>query len=78
MMIMCKYKFVNWNKWITLGGDVDKEGGYVCVAEGSLEKMPNQYVELEVLTGLESPVDLAEARNTSVAVDLKTIEELKK
>ena len=34
---MCKYKFVNWNKWITLGGDVDKEGGYVCVAEGSLE-----------------------------------------
>ena len=48
------------------------------VTEGKLDKMPNQYVEIEVLTGLDSPVDLAEARNTSVAVDLKTMEELKK
>ena len=48
------------------------------VKNSVLEKMPNQYVELEVLTGLDSPVDLAEARNTSVAVDLKTMEELKK
>lgn len=37
MMMMCKYKFVNWNKWLTLGGDVDNEDGYVCVTEGSLE-----------------------------------------
>ena len=36
-MMMCKYKFINWNKWLTLGGDVDNEDGYVCVAEGSLE-----------------------------------------
>lgn len=69
----------------TVHGNID--GGHTLrtiiecqkdVAAGELEKMPNQYVELEVLTGLESPVDLAEARNTSVAVDLKTIEELKK
>jgi len=43
-----------------------------------LEKLPNQFVEVEVITGLSSPEELAEARNTSVAVDLKSIEELRK
>ena len=55
-------------------------------AQGKLEKspkqytdkMPNQYVELEVITGLSAPEGLAEARNTSVAVDLKSMEELRK
>ena len=41
-------------------------------------KMPNQYVEMEIITGLASPEGLAEARNTSVAVDLKSMEELRK
>lgn len=48
------------------------------VARGELEKMPNQYVEVEVIVGLDSPEGLAEARNTSVAVDLKSMEELRK
>lgn len=43
-----------------------------------VDKMPNQYVEIEVITGLTSPEGLAEARNTSVAVDLKSMEELRK
>lgn len=42
------------------------------------DQMPDQYVEMEVITGLTSPEGLAEARNTSVAVDLKSMEELRK
>ncbi len=38
----------------------------------------DRYVFLEVFTGLDSPVELAKARNTSVQVDLKSIEELNK
>lgn len=38
---------------------------------------PERYVFMEIITGIDSPVDLAEARNTSVQVDLKSIEELK-
>ena len=37
----------------------------------------DRYVFFEALTGLDSTVELAEARNTSVQVDLKSIEELK-
>ena len=48
------------------------------VAAKKLEKMPDQYVEMEIITGLVSPEGLAEARNTSVAVDLKSMEELRK
>ena len=48
------------------------------VRDGVLEAMPNQYVEVEVIVGLDSPEGLAEARNTSVAVDLKSMEELRK
>lgn len=36
-----------------------------------------RYVFMEIFTGLETPVELAAARNTSVQVDLKSIEELK-
>lgn len=39
--------------------------------------LDDRYVFFEFITGLDSPVDLAEARNTSVQVDLKSIEELK-
>ena len=48
------------------------------VKKQELEEMPNQCVEVEVITGLDSPEGLAEARNTSVAVDLKSMEELRK
>lgn len=46
--------------------------------EKTLPQMPKQYVEIEVITGLSSPEGLAEARNTSVAVDLKSMEELRR
>lgn len=36
----------------------------------------NRYVFFEFITGIDSPVELAAARNTSVQVDLKSIEEL--
>ena len=36
----------------------------------------NRYVFFEIFTGIESPVELAAARNTSVQVDLKSIAEL--
>lgn len=39
--------------------------------------LPEQFVEFEVITGLSMPEDLAEARNNSVAVDTKSMEELK-
>jgi|GEM_PF-223346 len=52
------------------------------VKKSALEKepleMPEQFVEVEIITGLSSPEALAEARNTSVAVDLKSMEELRK
>lgn len=38
----------------------------------------DRYVFFEILTGLDSPVELAAARNTSVQVDLKSIAELEK
>ena len=37
-----------------------------------------QYVFFEFFTGIKSPADLAEARNTSIQVDTRSIEELKK
>ena len=72
----------------TIHGDID--GGHTLriilehnkkLAEAkklgkNLEDFPEQYVEFEAITNLNSSVDLAEARNTSVAVDTKTIEEL--
>lgn len=36
----------------------------------------NRYVFFEIITGMDSPVELAAARNTSVQVDLKSIAEL--
>lgn len=38
----------------------------------------DRYVFMEIFTGIEAPVELASARNTSVQVDLKSIEELQK
>jgi hypothetical protein len=39
--------------------------------------LDKRYVFLEIFTGLDSPANLAAARNTSVQVDLRSIEELK-
>ena len=73
--------------WVTLGmtdaaihGDID--GGHtlriILSAQDALGGlMPEQYVEFEVITGLKTAVDVAEARNTSVALDVKTLEEMK-
>jgi hypothetical protein len=38
----------------------------------------NRYVLFEIFTGIGSPVELAAARNTSVQVDLKSLQELEK
>ncbi len=60
-------------------GNID--GGHTLTAileaqkSGSLS--PDRYVFMEIFTGLDMPVELAAARNTSVQVDLKSIEELK-
>lgn len=61
-------------------GNID--GGHTLRAifelneEGMIEE--ERYVFLEMFTGIDSPVELASARNTSVQVDLKSIEELQK
>lgn len=61
-------------------GNID--GGHTLRAIFELnEKQTMQeerYVFLEIFTGIDSPVELASARNTSVQVDLKSIEELQK
>ena len=60
-------------------GNID--GGHtlraIIKAKNSLTLPDDRYVFFEAFTGLDSTVELAEARNTSVQVDLKSIEELK-
>lgn len=34
VLILCQITFLNGNKYITLLGDVDNEGGYACVGMG--------------------------------------------
>ena len=61
-----------------LHGDVD--GGHTLrlILESQAEKdLPEQYVEFEVLVGIEDIIPVAEARNTSVALDMKSMEEMK-
>lgn len=61
-------------------GNID--GGHTLRAILDTQKdgtLPDsQYVFAEFFTGLTSPVELAAARNTSIAVDLKSQEELKR
>lgn len=63
----------------TIHGNID--GGHtlraILDAQNKGTLLSNRYVFMEIFTGLESPVELAAARNTSVQVDLKSIEELK-
>ncbi len=61
-------------------GNID--GGHTLRAIFELQEKKviddDRYVFLEIFTGISSPVELASARNTSVQVDLKSIEELQK
>lgn len=63
----------------TIHGNID--GGHTLRAILDAQKAglvsSDRYVFMEIFTGLDSPVELAAARNTSVQVDLKSIEELK-
>ena len=60
-------------------GNID--GGHtlrlILKAQEEGATLPEQYVEFEVITGLTSAAAIAEARNTSVALDMKTMEEMK-
>lgn len=59
-------------------GDIDGGHTYKIVCEHR-EDMLDQYVQFEVMTGVEDIIeDLAEARNTSVQVDVKSMAELRK
>lgn len=59
-------------------GNID--GGHTlrAILESNLQHslQENRYVFFEIFTGIDSPVELAAARNTSVQVDLKSIAEL--
>lgn len=61
-------------------GNID--GGHTLRAIFDLKEkqliQEERYVFLEIFTGIDSPVELASARNTSVQVDFKSIEELQK
>lgn len=60
-------------------GNID--GGHtlraIFDAQETGDLFDDRYVFAELFTGINSPVELAAARNTSVQVDLKSIEELK-
>lgn len=61
-----------------LHGNVD--GGHtlrLILAAQEEGKTPEQYVEFEVLVGVKDLLPIAEARNTSVALDMRTMEEMK-
>ena len=59
-------------------GNID--GGHTlrAILDGNVKHTVNEnrYVFFEIFTGIDSPVELAAARNTSVQVDLKSIAEL--
>ncbi len=61
-------------------GNID--GGHtlraILKAENDQTLSDDRYVFFEIFTGIESPVELAAARNTSVQVDLKSIAELER
>ncbi|MDO4755612.1 MAG: AIPR family protein [Parabacteroides sp.] len=79
-------------KWDNATGDLDItfddpeihgniDGGHtlraILEAKAKNTLPDNRYVFMELMVGLDSPVELAAARNTSVQVDLKSIAELK-
>ena len=58
-------------------GNIDGGHTYKILLENK-DKVLEQYVQFEVITGVEAMIaDLAEARNTSIAVDAKSMAELR-
>lgn len=58
-------------------GNIDGGHTYKILLENK-DKVLEQYVQFEVMTGVEAMIaDLAEARNTSIAVDAKSMAELR-
>ena len=56
-------------------GNIDGGHTYKIILENK-DKVLDQYVQFEVMTGVEAMIaDVAEARNTSVAVDAKSMAE---
>lgn len=61
-----------------LHGNID--GGHtlrLILAAVATGDVPEQYVEFEVIVGVRDILDIAEARNTSVALDMRTLEGMK-
>jgi len=61
-----------------LHGNVD--GGHtlrLILASHGEDNLPEQYVEFEVIVHLSNLLPIAEARNTSVALDVRSMEEMK-
>lgn len=62
---------------VSCHGNIDGGHTYKIILEHK-DKDLDQYVQFEIMTGVETMIaDLAEARNTSVAVDAKSMAELK-
>ena len=62
----------------SIHGNVD--GGHtlrLILASQSETGLPEQYVEFEVMVGLNDLLPIAEARNASVALDMRSMEELR-
>lgn len=62
----------------SIHGNID--GGHtfrLILASHNKKDLPEQYVEFEVLVGLDDILPIAEARNTSVALDIRSMEEMK-
>ena len=62
----------------SIHGNVD--GGHtlqLILASQHEADLPEQYVEFEIMVGLNDLLSIAEARNSSVALDMRSMEELK-
>lgn len=85
VLSVANVSFDNKDNIMTLGLEADLhgniDGGHtlriILNAKKNGQLPYEKYVFMEIFTGIESPVELAEARNTSVQVTLASIEELK-
>lgn len=59
-----------------LHGNVDGGHTFKIILANKDKLLVDKYVEMEIITGISSSVDLADARNTSIQVDQKSLEEL--
>ena len=56
--MMCQWRFIRYNKWTTLAGDVDNQRGYACVGMGSSWEIsgPSSQFFLEPQTVLNNKI----------------------